>query len=173
MMRIARWVWLPLLLVATGCAGDAAVAPLEPELSDARAGDEVERCFSPEFSVLVTPVGPGTFLGEVSGELEGTVVMEFDLPGSLRFAGATIHNSGTADWTITAGVVPDLTSFQTQFRNMNINVDRPGSPAGTFENVGSHRATAGVRRAELTYRGTFVTAPSPEALHHYHGVICT
>lgn len=171
-MRIICWIWLPLLSFVAGCSDGAPVTPLEPEASNFRTGTEVERCFSVDFSVLLTPVVVGHVLGEVSGELEGTVVLEFDLPGSLRFAGATIHNAGTADWTITGGIVPDLETFQTEFRNMNINVDRPGSPAATFENIGSHRATAGVRKGEMTYSGTFVAGPSPEGLHHYRGVIC-
>jgi len=124
-----------------------------------------------KFVVFPMPAGPFSGSATVSGDLEGTSTTEFD-PGSITFAGVTIHNSGVTHWDITGGVVPGLGTFVTEFDNMNIAIDRPGSPGTLFENIGKHRAVDGVAKANLRYRGTFDLVPSPHGEHHYQGVIC-
>lgn len=173
MPKFARWMCLFLFPIAVACADETAVPLVGPDDASLAHAGAAANCFTPEFTVLITPLSAFTHSGEVSGDLDGTVVFEFDIPGSLHFAGATIHNAGFADWTITGGIVPDLEAFQTDFRNLNLAVDRPGSPAGVFENTGSHRAAVDVRKANLRYKGTFdATVSPPEGLHHYRGVIC-
>jgi len=120
---------------------------------------------------MLVPTGPASLEGLVTGELEGTVSLEFDF-GSVKFAGVTVANSGTAHWSITGGMIPAPVTFDTEFDNRNVALDRPGSPATLFENTGKHRAVGGVERANLTYKGTFTTLPSPRGDHDYQGVIC-
>ena len=129
-------------------------------------------CTVVNFTVHLTPTAePFHLVGQVNGDLEGTVSFAFD-PGSIAFHGATVHNSGTAHWTITGGTVSGLGSFDTAFDNLNHLTDRPGSPATLFENTGTHRAISGVSMANLTYKGTFDGGSTLSGTHEYHGVIC-
>jgi hypothetical protein len=119
-----------------------------------------------------TSISPFSYDGDVSGDLEGSTTFAFD-PGSLAFHGATLHNSGTADWTITNGLGSAPLSFKTAFDNMNHFVDRPGSPETLIENIGRHRALSGISQANLEYIGSFnVALPVPAAELDFHGVIC-
>lgn len=173
MSHMNRWLPLCLLASLTACMDGSDPLNVAPDASmTMHASDRASSCFTPAFTVALTPTGAGAFEGELTGDLEGSVTVEFDLPGSLRFHGVTIKNSGAAHWTITGGVIPDLEAFDTTFENMNLDVDRPGSGPGIFENVGRHRATDGVERANLTYNGLF-DASIPAGAHHYRGVICT
>lgn len=172
MTRITGWTCL-LAVVGLACADAGDPLPLGPGSPMAsQHHDPGSSCFTPEFTVHLVPLGGVVFGGAVTGDLEGTVTMEFDIPGSLRFAGVTIKNEGIADWEVTGGVIPGLGSFRTEFRNMNLDTDRPGSPPTTFENIGSHRVLSGVAKANLTYKGTFDVTPTPSAVHRYRGVIC-
>ena len=49
-----------------------------------------------------------------------------------------------------------------------------GARPETFENIGSHRALAGVRKANLSYKGTAWGDPGSDYFveHRYWGVIC-
>jgi hypothetical protein len=171
MLRTTRWLPLLLLAGAAACADGTSRWPLEPtqELRPNLAARS-SGCYTPKFHVMLTP-GSATFEGLVTGDLEGTVSLEFDF-GSAKFSGVTVANSGTAHWTITGGMIPGPVAFDTEFENRNIDIDRPGSPSTLFENTGEHRARGGVERANLTYKGTFTTVPSLQADHDYHGVIC-
>ena len=170
MQRIAAFATLFLgvaLLSSCGSQESSAVAP-----DFAVAGHS--GCYTVQFRVLATlasSIEPVTFSGEVTGDIEGAVIIEFD-GSSITYAGATNSNSGTATWTITGGVVQAPLAFTTAFENRNLFVDRPGSPATLFENLGRHRAASGVEMASLTYQGTFTLVPAPLADHTYRGVIC-
>lgn len=156
------------LLVISACADTGPSAPA----ADLRiAGDAAaSACQSVRFTWVGAPVAGLTFVGSLSGDLQGTLSITFD-PASFRPAGVTFKNAGTAEWALTGGV-DGLTAFRTTFDNMNIDHDRPGSPAWFFENTGRHRELSGVAQANLTYRGEFAAAPSPVVTLYWHGVIC-
>jgi hypothetical protein len=168
-----RWLLLSVAVCMLGCSGDAVpVAPTDvvaPEgVAESSGGVEASggnsACYAVKFNVggLIPPF-------QVTGDLVGTRQDSFDIPGSLRYAGVTTRFTGTSHWHITAGVVPGLEDFETSYENKNLDVDRPGSPADVFENIGTHRALEGVQKANLTYRGT----ASPAGLDHdFTGVIC-
>jgi hypothetical protein len=131
--------------------------------------DGASGCYSVKFNIKITPAGMGGE-GQITGDLEGSVITAFD-PASLRFVGATLMNGGTYSWSITGGVVPGLGEFETQFENINILVDRPGSRFGSEHNA-KHRALSGVKKANLTAHGTFRPVPTPLVDQDYNGVIC-
>lgn len=170
-------------LGVAACSGGADRSPVGPTplgAAEAPAGSEAVTSFSSgpgcrtvEYDTAGSPTGtPGVFAGVVTGDLEGTFTQVFDVT-SITLAGVTVHNSGTFYWEITGGVFPDLESFTTHFDNANILLDRPGSPGTLFENKGKHRALSGVSKANLTYKGTSDTVPSPPVINwHYQGVIC-
>lgn len=182
MPRAPHWLLLSLLACGAGCAGGAGRLPSQPaeilpvdlltqssHAGAAQAG--TAGCHAVKFNVAVSPIMPGTHQGVMTGDVQGTVRVQFDL-ASVEFAGITISNSGTAHWVVTGGTVPGLGAFDTTFDNRNLVIDRPGSPATLFENIGRHRALGGVDTANLTYHGTFSTVPSPRTDHDYQGVIC-
>ena len=164
------------LVILGGCSDTAPTEGASTLLNpaDARAPDlsvESSGCGTPKFTAVLVPTSDFSFDGVLSGDLEGTVTLLFD-PGSLEFAGVTLSNSGTAHWVITGGIIPGLGTFDTEFENRNLIVDRPGSPATLFENIGRHRAVGGVDKANLTYKGAFTVVPSPQAILDFQGDIC-
>jgi hypothetical protein len=110
---------------------------------------------------------------DVTGDLEGTVELVFFGPPTLFGKVSRATDADTrAYWEITGGVL-GAREFQTTFRNQDFVVDRPGSPGTLFENIGTHKAFSGVRKANLTYKGTFdLLRPEQPGTHDYHGVIC-
>lgn len=180
MPRATHGLLFTLVVCVAACAGDAGQLPAKPTgitpaaLSPNSLHDAVQAgasgCYTVKFNVAASPIAPGILEGVVTGDLQGTVQMQFDL-GSVEFAGVTQSNSGTAHWVITAGDIPGIT-FDTTFENRNLVIDRPGSPATLFENHGRHRAIGGVAVANLTYHGTFTLVPTAITDHDYLGVIC-
>lgn len=159
-------------LVVGGCTEQEAPTaydpvPLAPDFAVAGQSD----CYTVLFKVRLSPTGVRRQAGTATGDLEGAVSVQFDDP-PFDFAGITVRNTGSADFAITGGIVPAPFAFSTSFHNMNHLIDRPGSPATLFENIGRHRATSGVAMANLTYRGTFSAVPLPQTDHDYRGVIC-
>ncbi|MFO7693866.1 MAG: hypothetical protein R6V57_12330 [Vicinamibacterales bacterium] len=133
-----------------------------------------ERCYSVQF-LASAPNGPGNVTLTLSGDLAGTLAIGFD-PATIKysgpmpmFSGGTMSIEGTGTWVITGGIVPGLSSFQTSFTNRNLLSAVAGSTSEVFENIGSHRATLGVGKANLEYKGT---AQPAGIEHRYHGVIC-
>jgi hypothetical protein len=171
MCRVSRLLALLLFVLTVtclaGCADKAAPVPTAPTgVLSSSAAQTFDGCYTVQFQSTGyddTPV-------VLTGDLEGTSVVSWD--SEYKWTGKTVANSGTAVWTITGGVVPGLTGFQTAFDNRNIATDRPGSPAWVFENVGTHRATGGVRKANLSYKGTYTWGATPPIVHRYWGVIC-
>lgn len=155
------------VLVAGACGvSDTPLAPADvegaPELSVA------SDCHAVQFNVSgpLTVIRPGVVEVPVQGDISGIVRFTFDL-SSPRFEGATAHNRGVADWTVSG--IPGLTSFATEFENHAIWMDRPGSSGNVFENTGRHRAIGGVTKANLHYSGTSgVNGPNWD----HSGVIC-
>lgn len=150
-----------------GCGVELPEAPDTPWLDLAAGGNS--RCATVKFNVAVTFTGANyTYAGPVTGDLVGTQTAQF--LWQEEPTGVTLANGGIAHWDITGGVLGALT-FDTEFTNRNIGTDRPGSPSEVFENTGSHRATGGVRTANLTYIGSFpLTTFTTD--HYYNGVIC-
>ncbi len=133
-----------------------------------------EKCYSVQF-LASAPGGPADLTFALSGDLVGTYRTEFD-PATIEYAGpmppfsgGTMSIEGAGDWVITGGSVPGLSTFQTTFTNRNLLSAVAGSPSGAFENIGTHRATSGVSKANLSYKGT---ARPSGVEHRYWGVIC-
>ena len=168
-----RYLWFSLCLTSAAAAcSDGALSPktrIVPAALYSTA--DAPSCYPVRFHQRATPLAPFVFLSELTGDIEGTEIVTFD-PNSLDFHGVTLHNAGTAHWSITRSIVPGLGSFDTEFDNKNFFVDRPGSPASVIENIGTHRATGGVRAANLEYKGAFTASPEPAAEHDFRGVIC-
>jgi hypothetical protein len=173
-------LWLLTLLGCAACSGNVGLLPAQPtgitpavvspSSPDAAVQAGASGCYTVKFNVAASPLAPGVWEGVLTGDVQGTVHVQFDLT-SVEFAGVTVSNSGTAHWVITGGTVPPIT-FDTTFDNRNLRVDRPGSPATLTENIGTHRASGGVAKANLTYHGTFTTVPTRVTDHDYLGVIC-
>ena len=174
---------LPLVICLVGCADQATQAPTAPTAvlssvpaasagvqSSSAAAKTSAGCYAVKFHVIAED--PDVSDLHLSGDLVGTFEATFD-DSDMKFAGVTIANHGTAVWTITGGVIPGLTTFQTTFDNRNIMSDRPGSDGDVFENIGTHRAISGVAKANLTYHGSLIYKPPVILLDHlYSGVIC-
>jgi hypothetical protein len=164
-MRYSPLALLPLLLVA--CTDQQPTAP-DIGVAPAFAVAGQSGCFTPKFHAATVYVGPGlTFEGPVTGDLIGTQRAEFT---SDAFTGKVEKIHGVSEWTITGGVLGELT-FITELEGRNISTDRPGSPWWLFENLGTHRALEGVEKANLTYTGTF-SLLTLTGDHDFKGVIC-
>ena len=108
-------------------------------------------------------------VGQVTGDLQGTMAVFPDL-ATVKFAGATGKFAGASDWNITGGILGPL-AFTTDGDNMVLAVNTQGSPPWLFENIGKHRATGGVEKANLEYKGVS-DAITGVTDHDYSGVIC-
>jgi hypothetical protein len=163
-----------LILMMTGCSDTPAPTQVTEdgiqivELKNNTASQN-SGCINVVFTVIHTNTSPFTAIGEVTGDLEGTVNLKAELP--IAFNGKTISWSGFAEWSITGGKIPGLNNFVTTINNRNLAVDRPGSPAHIFENIGEMRAISGVKKANLRYQGTF-DAQIQTAVWEFRGVIC-
>jgi hypothetical protein len=157
------------LMFAVGCGGDAPTETegLTPEF--AVAGNS--GCYTPKFNIAGGPISDWVFEFEVTGDLVGSTTWVFD-PASITPTGWTLSNSGTSHWTITGGIIPGLGEFDTEFDNRNQLIDRPGSPGTVFENKGTHKALSDVKKANLTYQGTFAIEPCCLGDWDFQGVIC-
>jgi hypothetical protein len=169
MCRTARLSLSLIIFMLPACAFEESLNPAP--LPGVASLNVTSGCFAVNARLLGAPSGPWSFAGILTGDLEGTLTIDFD-PGSLRFAGVTIKNGGTAHWAITGGVLPAPVTFETAFENKNLAVDRPGSPALVFENIGKHRDVSGVAEANLHYQGSFAVVPALQVDHRYQGVIC-
>ncbi len=170
-----RGVWLIVALaVAILGGGDRTAFGAMRSMAAKSAGwqlrAESSGCRAVRFTVRSGQVTPLLFAGTVSGDISGTVELTF-APPPFKFAGVTIANSGTGHWQVSSDFWPGVVTFETSFKNRNINTDRPGSSAVVFENIGEHRGTDGVERANFSYIGS-IDVTILEAVHDYHGVIC-
>lgn len=181
--------FLPLLVLAAvvaSCGDRAASVPTAPTAVRDTTANSVEPapsttvgpqsesesgCYTVRFHA--TKTGPGTAPFTLSGDLEGSVKLTFAAATGF-FAGVTYHAEGTALWTITGGMVPGLTTFQTSVQQVHFpGKDTEQSPSYVYEFNGTHRALTGVAKANLSYRGTAELAPLPRWFdHEYWGVIC-
>lgn len=158
------------ILLVVGCGGDVPtrtqgpfpVAP-SPSLTH-RSG-----CVAPAFNVFAITENVPMTTGQVSGDLIGTVTLNFT--GVAPLTGVTNQSVGVAEWNITDGVAGALI-FRTRFRNRNHLIDNPASPADVVENRGIHRALDGVGKANFTYRGVFSFGTPSSIDHDYRGVLC-
>jgi len=156
-------------VLLAACADRATTSsPLAPSLSvSANSG-----CYAVAFHFKIDPVPDGwSYIAVLTGDLVGTAAVDFD-PNSVTFAGITLANNGTQTWNVSGGVLPAPVTFRTSFDNRNFFSDRAGSPAGTVENIGTHRVLSGVRVANLSYHGAFTSDPAPQVNEDYRGVIC-
>ena len=124
-------------------------------------------CFTVATTQTLTATGQLQFAGPISGDLEGTAEIQF--ASFTAFTGVTNTATGSATWTITGGIIPELigATFVTDFENRNILL--PGTQLAV--NVGTHRAASGVDKANLTYRGETSLVSGITQLDH-RGVIC-
>ena len=169
MSRVGQSSFILLVIGLSACV-DAPAAPKARNLGVSFDAVNVQ-CSPVQFHVHHVPTGPFEIVGVTTGDIERSLITVFD-PGSPEFHGVTLHNSGTAQWTLTRAPAGIPLSFATTFDNMNHFVDRPGSPATVIENIGTHRALSGISRANLEYTGTFTFLPTPVAEHDFHGVLC-
>ena len=183
---------IPLFVLFSGCADNAGFVPAAPTavlssvsaaptgIQSSSAAGASGGCYAVRFDLTSSDftTDDGTTWA-LAGDLEGTAVSQFDEAAGFKSAGVTEHATGTAVWTITGGVVPGLTTFQTAFDNKNLIKDTPASPWNVFENIGTHRATGGVEKANLSYEGTLTIEVDANGeltyfllAHRYWGVIC-
>jgi len=157
-------------VLLAACADRPATTNLLAPSVDLAGGSS---CYTVAFHLKIDPLPAEgwSFNAVLTGDLQGTAVVDFD-PGSLAFAGMTLANQGIQTWNVSGGVLPAPMTFRTSFDNRNFFSDRPGSPAGTVENLGTHKALSGVRTANLEYRGALTSVPTPQVNHDYRGVIC-
>lgn len=125
-------------------------------------------CHTVNVTLTLTPTGFRQNAGPITGDLQGTAEVQF--VDVAAFTGVTNIATGNTTWIITGGSVPALigTTFSTQFANRNILL--PGAPI--VKNIGTHRAAAGVAKANLEYTGETSRISRITQLDH-HGVICT
>ncbi|TMB14289.1 MAG: hypothetical protein E6J65_23465 [Deltaproteobacteria bacterium] len=169
-MRFPKGLLPVLFTVAVSACENSSTGDLAAEASTMKFAVSSAGCDAVSYHVTATPLGTISFEGVVTGDLEGTATFEFDA-SSVMFAGKTISNSGTATWSIAAGILGPV-EFSTTFDNHNLDVDRPGSPSDVFENIGQHRVLAGVKKANLSYQGVFRATPTPVTNLDFRGVIC-
>ena len=170
-MKASRMIAvMGIALASVACSDNpSSLSPMEPQLSAGGAS----RCYAVEFNVEITSPDGSSFTSELSGGLEGTVVVVgtgFTWPPT----GAT--NTSTQDFAfhIPGGAVPELIglSFSTSAENRNILYFLLPSGKQFVRNVGKHRVSAGVTSANLTYIGqTGLSFPQVTSLDH-RGVIC-
>lgn len=189
---LSRLAFFPLLVAVTvslaGCAQNGSPSPTAltgPTAPSATAASATAApataasatCQPVRFeATLVNSVGlDNTFA--LSGDLVGTLTTTAD-PSTIKYSGPMPYFSGgtmsihmTCAWTVTGGIVPGLTSFETELDNRNIFIDNSQSPPNLVENIGTHRATGGVARANLNYKGQG-NIIEWTIKHQYWGVIC-
>lgn len=173
MLRTIRRFAILLAAGLVACADGA--DPMETTRSERPSANVAgaSGCYTVKFDVLAVPSGiPFVFNGQITGDLEGTVIIAFDL-STFKFAGVTGQSAGTAQWTITGGIVTGLTGFTTSFDNLSFEINTPGSPTTISETSGRHRALSGVQKANLSYTGLLQYLPSFHADLDFHGVICS
>ena len=164
-------------LVVTLVAAGVLVACSDPTSVESPVGPQFEvagnsGCYTVAFKVVSVPTGPLQFSGPVTGDLEGTVTFDID-PGTFKLPGQSQTSSfgATADWVITGGIIPGLSSFRTADQLVNLPIDRPAITS--YENIGTARAISGVRIANLSFKGTTTfVPPSLVSDHDWQGVIC-
>jgi hypothetical protein len=125
-------------------------------------------CHAVRFLVEAIPVTDIQFFGTLEGDLEGTILFDFDVFNP--FTGVTTANAGNATWNITGGLIPELigATFTTRFENRNIAIPN----TDVFMNIGLHRELEGAPKVNLTYEGEFSFSESVSRLN-FKGVLCT
>ena len=163
---------IPLLACSLLAACEMPTAP-DRALSPGAALSSVDAagaCRTVAFHMSIVPTAFGYYRGTMTGDLAGTANITFDLPASLKVSGYTASNAGAATWAVTDGVLGPL-AFTTEFENRNHYIDNKPSPMEVRENSGRHRATGGVTKANLEYKGVYDSRVGTVE-HDYRGVIC-
>jgi hypothetical protein len=163
MRTITLTIGLLGLILLSSCDRENVTAPVSDLALAGNSG-----CSTVKFTTVLTPTGPVSFSGVLTGDLEGTVDQVFDEFGS--FTGVTIQVAADATWHITGGIIPELIGETFVTRLTNRNVFLPGT--SLTKNIGSLRAQSGVERANLTYIGQTQLTTSETTLN-FVGVICT
>jgi hypothetical protein len=149
---------------------DLGVAAVTTGRAPAVAG--ASGCYTIKATVIVSQTGPTSFSGVITGDLEGTVeseVLGFTWPPT----GVTNTSTFRFHWSISGGTVPALIgqTFTTHSENRNLLYFLVSPEKTMVRNVGSHRAVAGVSKANLTYVAQ-TSLESGETRFDHHGVIC-
>jgi len=126
-------------------------------------------CYTVQFSVALVPTNFPTFTGPVTGDLEGTAELTFDLP--FVFRGVVGFGAGPTSWDITGGIVSEVPlAFRTQ--GSALTLFAPDNDPLLLETHDRHKVIDGVRKANFTGHGvTDITGPQVTRLD-YHGVLC-
>jgi hypothetical protein len=174
MTWLRRVVPLALGSLLLGCDGPIAPEPIAPgahALSIAASAEPACYPLSFEAASWLAPPGSKFFVeGTMSGDIEGTFGVNIDF-GGIRREGNSVHLTGTIEWTVTGGVLPDPFPlvFTTQYEQLNV-LHFDGSLVAWAQNMAANRATSGVRKANLEMHGNYYGTEI--AYHSFRGVIC-
>ena len=129
-------------------------------------------CYTVKFDFHGIGVFP-TFTATTTGDLEATVDVVFDV-GSNETHGVVIFNQGDITYHVTGGIIPALVGLDFETTGRPLTILQPDNEPLVSGITGTEKAVAGVKKANLTFRGTFDVRngpPFPVELK-YNGVIC-
>lgn len=145
---------------------NAPTEPLSPEF--VVAGES--GCYTVKFTndlVWTPPVG---YIGQLGGDLEGTMTDWFQDPNYWTINRGTMKVDGsTSTFNITGGIIPELMdqSFSVAWDFQNLANADPDN----WVNLGRVRAIDGVAKANLTWRG-YTPKGSVTSFLEFQGVMC-
>lgn len=154
--------------VVIGCEEQAApTEALSPEF--VVAGES--GCYTVKFTddMVWTP-SVGGYLGQLAGDLEGTMTEWDQGQMAVKIVGGTIKvDEITSTFNITGGIIPELEgqSFAVAWDFQNLFKADPEN----YINLGKVRAIDGVAKANLTFRG-YTPMDGLWSYIDFQGVIC-
>ena len=163
----------PLLVVpgvlATALVGCADTTPVGPTVSPTFGVAGKSGCYTVQFSVAFVPTNFPTFTSALTGDLEGTADLTFDLPFVTH--GKAVFGDAQIDWNLTGGIIAEVPlAFRTEgtAKTLFLNDNDPL----LLETHDRQKAVDGVRKANLTGHGVTDITGSQVTRLDYHGVIC-
>jgi len=159
----------PFLLLTVGVVSAACermpTGPSGPVSTIAASLAESPACASVSGTLLLQFVGSdGTHLffdGDIQGDLEGTLSETIEVVPPTASLPTVIHVSGSSQWTISGGSVPELIGRVVAFSVTGIGVD-----AGALGHAFHSTVVAGARSGDVVQQ-----EPQPD-FFPYHGEIC-
>jgi hypothetical protein len=149
---------------APGCERTLTGSP-EPVRTIAASLTESSACSSVSGTLLLRFVGSdGTHLffdGDIQGDLEGTLSETIEVVPPTASLPTVIHVSGSSQWTISGGSIPELIGRVVVFSVTGIGVD-----AGALGHAFHSTVVAGARSGDIVQQ-----EPRPD-FFPYHGAIC-
>lgn len=157
------------IVLACGCT-DLSSTPTDPGTGSAAfvvAGNS--GCYTVNFRTALSPTAFPTFTGPVTGDLQGTIELTFDLPFVVN--GKKAFGSGPVTWNITGGIVPGVPfTFRTASSALTLFLN-DNDPL-LLETHGTEKALDGVRLANFTSHGVTDISGAQVTVLDYRGVIC-